>query len=283
MANQNLIKLLQALGVSDVENVVEVLTGDEFDEAVQDQILSASHSYSEPFLKEKLNGEFAKERNDLKGRYFQDAARQLSSKFPGKLTEKEFKEIFGDRGYIGIVEELEARRKANDNVDNEEIQRMLDKANQEIERLATEKEEAVNQEKKRADETIGQYKTADIATKQIEALLKERTNKPADKFANSFFKLYNGEKAVFKLSEDGKSIKLMDPRNPENGLKVEGSDTKFKTLEMLVDEYVDEYDLKPKAPAQGPPQPPTPPMPNGRENIKTSSSSMSSFLEKMKE
>ena len=282
MANQNLIKLLEALGVSDIDNVVEVLTGDEFDEAVQDQILSATHSYSEPFVKEKLNGEFAKERNDLKGRYFQDAARQLSSKFPGKLTEKEFKEIFAAKGYIGIVEELEARRKANDNVDNEEIQRMLDKANQEIERLAAEKEEAVNQEKKRADETIGQFKTTDIATKQIEALLKERTNKPADKFANSFFRLYNGEKAIFKLAEDGKTIKLMDPRNPENGLKVDGSETKFKTLEMLVDEYVDEYDLKPKAPAQGqPPTPPTPP--NGRENIKTSSSSMSSFLEKMKE
>lgn len=286
---KNLEKLLKAIGIKDeeVENAVALLTSDETNEDsdnLHETILKATHAYADPFLKPKYKEEFDKERETLKGKYFQDAARQLNKAHENRLSEKEFKEAFEEGGYMTVVEKLQEIQEPGDPVNESEVKKALAKANARLEEMEEEHNKAIEAEKKRADSTINEFKTEARSIEELTALLKKKTNKPADKHARALFKMYNGSRALLRTNEDGE-IEVMDPKSPENPLKAKGSDTKFVTLEMLADEYVEEFDLKAKAPPQPDPNNPNPadPEPPKKDEIKTSSSSMADFLAKNKD
>jgi hypothetical protein len=211
-----------------------------------EQLLKSAQTYSTPFIKDSLKGEFDTQKESLKGQYFKDASRQYFKRYPGLITNKELDELFTEGGFDAVVEAIDSKRdKPTGEAD--EAKKLLDAANAKIDGLQTEVERVAAEANERADKAISKYKTHNVLRRQVAELLKTKTNKPSDKQAEAFIKIYEGDRAIFGL-DDSEGIKLLDPRNPETVLK--NGDTKFMTLENLVDSYVDEYGLKPAAPPQ---------------------------------
>lgn len=246
---KNLEKILESFGIENVEETLAKLTGDEENVELVEQLLKSAQTYSTPFIKDSLKGEFESQKEALKGQYFKDASRQYFKRYPGLITNKELDELFKEGGFEAVVEAIDEKRDKPSG-DESEAKQLLATANSKIEDLQAEVEKVAKEANERADSTINGFKTNNKVVATVRSLLKDKTNKDASKQADLFMKVMNGERAVFELNGSDE-VEIRDPKNPDTALK--NGDTKFMTLENLVDSFVEEYELAPAAPPQTPP------------------------------
>lgn len=268
--SKNLESLLKTLGIED-DTIIDVLKSDEENSEAIQKMLKAAQSYSRPFIEGELSAKFGEERKTLKGKYFKEGLGKVNKIFGNELTNKEVEDIMNDpenegKTFDAVVTVIRDKVSQKTGVSETELQKMLNAANGKLsdaEKKLTEQEAKFKQE---FDDYVKTGKlTAKLEAKLVSVLQGITSMKPEK--AAALLKEPLMKKALLKLNADDE-IDLFDPTSPETRLRK--SDTEFKTLDAVITELAEEYEL-PKAASGGvagigviPPQ--TPPQNNNKNN-----------------
>lgn len=240
--SKNIKTLLAALNIENADAIEAALLADEESAETIQAVLKASQAYSKPFIETELNANFNNERKTLKGKYYQTAARDANKEFGNKLTNKELEDIMADpanegRAYQAVIAAIKG--KTSDTGDNKQLQDMLDAANGKIGEYETKMTDMEAKHKADFDNYVKTGKLTTALETKLVSILQGITSMKADKAAQLLREPLM-KKALVKLN-DTDGIELFDPANPESKLKK--SETEFQTLEGIVKELADEYEL----------------------------------------
>jgi len=262
--SKNLETLIKSLGIEDAE-LISVLKSDEDNADAIQRMLKAAQSYSRPFIESELTAKFGEERKTLKGKYFKEGLSKVNKIFGSKLTNKEVEDIMNDpenegKTFDAVVESIRERVSEKTGTSETELQKMLDAANNKLSEAEQRIVDAETKHKQAFDEYVRTGKlTAKLEAKLVSVLQGITSMKPEK--AAALLKDPLMKKALLKLN-DNDEIDLFDPAKPETRLRK--SDTEFKTLDSVIQELAEEYEL-PKAASGGasggvtPPATPPPP------------------------
>jgi hypothetical protein len=242
--SKNLKKLLETLKIEDIDTLIGVLTSDEDNEEVITGILKKSQEYAKPFLETEFNTKLDTERKTWKGKYFQDAARQANKIFGNLLTNKEIEDVMKDPAnegntYQAVIDLLKEKAGDNGSKTDAELKKMLELANNKLSDAERKLIETEENHKKAFDDYVKNDKLNAALEKKLVEVLQTITPMNATKAAQ-LLKDPLTKKALVKLNDRG-DINLFDLANPDSQLKK--SDTELQTLEGLVKDLADEYEL----------------------------------------
>jgi len=245
--SKKLEQLLESLGVTDTENVIKSLLADDDNNEVIDTILTASQTYAKPFLETEFNEKFKTERGQLKGKYLKEALLKANKTFGSPLTNKEVEDVLNNpenegRTYDVAIELLKEKASKKGGGTENELQAMLDLANEKINGYESQIPELETKYKKEAEDTINKFKLDGVVTTQLLKVLDGKTSIPAAKAAELLMGKLS-QKAKLQLKADG-NIELLDV---VDGTLLKKNGTSIQTFEGVVNELLDEYGLVKKS------------------------------------
>lgn len=264
--SKNLKKLLETLGVDNVDETLTILLDENENNETVDAVLKASHNYSKPFLESDFNERLNNDRKTYKGKYLKEALLKANKEFGSPLTNKEIETILDNpdnagKNYDVAFAELKAKVMTRTGASEAELQAMLDTANNKLQEYDTRIKTMEQEHKAAFDEYV---KTGKLNTKLKEKLvsfLQSRTSMSADKAAE-LLKEPLMKKALIKLN-DSDELELYDPKSPETKLKK--SETELMKIDELISGLCDEYEL-PKIQSGGGDPKPVPAKPEPKNN-----------------
>jgi hypothetical protein len=242
--SKNLKNYLASLKVQNIDQLVEALLADDDRPEDVQTCLRAAQEYSKPFLEADFNAKMNDERKTWKGKYFKDAAQKVNKIFGNKLTSAELEDVMKDpendgKTFDAVVDAIREKVSIKTGTSETELQKMLDAANGKISEY---EQKLIDTEKKYKEDFDNYVKTgkltATLQTKLVK-ILQGVTSMPAEKAAKLLMDPLT-KKALIKLN-DSEDIELFDLTNPET--KLRKSETEFQTLENVVKELAEEYEL----------------------------------------
>lgn len=240
--SKNLKSLLAALNIDNADEVINSLTGEDETPEIVQSLLKKAQEYARPFVEAELNENFNGERKTLKGKYFKDAIQKVNRKFGSKLTNSDIDRIMSlpeneGKTFDAVMDEIYAKN--SDSGSEAELKKMLDSANG---KLSDYEQKMVDMEAKHKADFENYVKTGKLTATlkgKLVKILQSVTSMNAEKAAELLQEPLM-KRALVKLN-DSDDIDLFDPSKPESRLK--RSDTEFETLDSVVKNLADEYEL----------------------------------------
>lgn len=240
--SKNLKSLLTSLNVDNADEIISSLIGEDETPEIVQSLLKKAQEYARPFVEVELNENFNGERKTLKGKYFKDAIQKVNRKFGSKLTNSEIDRIMSlpeneGKTFDAVIDEIYSKN--SESGSEAELKKMLDAANGKLSDYEQKMADMEAKHKADFDNYVKTGKlTATLKTKLVK-ILQSVTSMNAEKAADLLREPLM-KKALVKLN-DSDDIDLFDPSKPESRLK--RSDTEFETLESVVKNLADEYEL----------------------------------------
>lgn len=246
--SKNLESLLKNLGVENIEEMKTILLSDEDKPEAVTDILKAAQGYARPFVEGELNERFKTERGQLKGKYMKETLNMANKVFGNALTNKEIEDVLNDPENSGktidkALELLKEKVSTKTGASESDLQKMLETANAKIDEYEKAIPEITSKAQKEAQEAINKFKLDGILSNKLIQILDGKTAMSATKAAE-LIRGQLSQRALLQLKEDG-NIALF--KLGSEGEHLKKNDTTLHTIESLVDDIVNEFELAKKS------------------------------------